>query len=164
MWRSEIRQSATSEGRGSRADAMALDEADAVFVKRRSALVRRWPIAGSSMLVGIVAVFGFLVYSSPLLVNPWQVAARIKAETLAVPTLTLMAALLPIVFLSCFVLLRPRAMGEILAAAGTIRRLPPWAIPVLRSKFLWYAVGVALFFAAYLLQRRRQMRLRLNDE
>ena len=60
--------------------------------------------------------------------------------------------------LSCLVLLRPRAMGEILAAAGAIRWLPALAAAVLQSKFLWYAVGVALFFAVYLLQCRRRRR------
>ena len=74
---------------------MALDEADAAYVKRRSALVRRWPIAASAMLVGIAAV----------------------------PTLTLMAALLPILFLSCFVLLVALVLFQYAAMANERRLL-----------------------------------------
>lgn len=102
---------------------MPLDEADLAFVRRRSALVRRWPVVAWAMLAGIVAVFGFLVYSSPLLVNPWEVAARIKADTIAVPTLTLMAALLPIAFLSCFVLLVALVLFQFAAMANERRLL-----------------------------------------
>ena len=102
---------------------MSLDGADLAFVKRRSALVRRWPVVAWAMLAGIVVVFGFLLYSSPLLVNPWEVASRIKAETLATPTLTLMAALLPIVFLSCFVLLVALILFQFAAMANERRLL-----------------------------------------
>ena len=61
-----------------------------------------------------------------------------------------------LLILSCFVLLRPRAMGEILVAAGAAKCLPQSVMTVLACKFLWYAVGAALFFAVYLLQRRRR--------
>jgi hypothetical protein len=102
---------------------MALEGDGLAFVKRRSTLVRRWPAVAWAMLAGIVAVFGFLLYSSPLLVNPWEVALRIEAETLATPTLTLMAALLPIVFLSCFVLLVALVLFQFAAMANERRLL-----------------------------------------
>jgi hypothetical protein len=102
---------------------MALEGTDLAFVERRSTLVRRWPVVAWLMLAGIVAVFGFLLYSSPLLVNPWEAASRIEAETLATPTLTLMAALLPIVFLSCFVLLVALVLFQFAAMANERRLL-----------------------------------------
>jgi hypothetical protein len=104
-------------------DTMPLDDSDLVFVTRRSALVRRWPVAAWAMLAGIVAVLVFLFYRSPLLVNPWEVASRIKADTVAVPTLTLMAALLPVVFLSCFVLLVALVLFQFAAMANERRLL-----------------------------------------
>ena len=104
-------------------ETMALEGTDLAFVERRSTLVRRWPVVAWVMLAGIVAVFGFLLYSSPLLVNPWEVASRIEAETLATPTLTLMAALLPIVFLSCFVLLVALVLFQFAAMANERRLL-----------------------------------------
>lgn len=102
---------------------MPLDGADRAFVKRRSALVRRWPIVAWAMLAGIATVFGFLLYSSPLLVNPWEVASRIRTDTLVAPTLTLMAALLPVVFLSCFVLLVALVLFQFAAMANERRLL-----------------------------------------
>lgn len=102
---------------------MPLEGADLAFCKRRSALVRRWPFAAWAMLAVIVVVFGFLFYSTPLLVNPWEVASAIKAETIAVPTLTLMAALLPIVLLSCFVLLVALVLFQFAAMANERRLL-----------------------------------------
>jgi len=102
---------------------MPLDASDLAFVRRRSALVRRWPIAAWTMLAGIVAVLLFLYSRSPLLVNPWEVASRIKAETLATPTLTLMAALLPVIFLSCFVLLVALVLFQFAAIANERRLL-----------------------------------------
>jgi hypothetical protein len=101
---------------------MPLDDSDLSFIRRRSALVRRWPVAAWAMLAGIVAVLGFLLYRSPLLVNPWEVASRIEAETVAAPTLALMAALLPVVFLSCFVLLVALVLFQF-AAMTNERRL-----------------------------------------
>lgn len=101
---------------------MPLDDSDLSFISRRSALVRRWPVAAWAMLAGILAVLGFLLHRSPLLVNPWEVASRIKAGTVAAPTLALMAGLLPVVFLSCFVLLVALVLFQF-AAMTNERRL-----------------------------------------
>ena len=53
-------------------------------------------------------MIGFTVWlwiSRPLLVNPWEVLSRLKSASIQDSTMTLMAAMLPIVFLACIFLL-----------------------------------------------------------
>lgn len=56
--------------------------------------------------------------------------------------------------LSAGVLLRPALPGELLDRWGAAAHLGP-AGPLLASKFLWYAVGTAVFLAVCLLQKQR---------
>ena len=102
---------------------MPLDDSDMVYIRRRNALVRRWPPVGWAMLAGIAAVLGLLLLRSPLLVNPWEVTSRLEVGTIATPTLTMMAALLPLVFLSCFVLLVALVLFQFAATANERRLL-----------------------------------------
>jgi hypothetical protein len=56
------------------------------------------------MLVALGAMTVWLYLDVPLLVNPFLVADRLTAGTLERGTLEVMAAILPIVFLGCLVL------------------------------------------------------------
>jgi hypothetical protein len=84
---------------------MKLTGQETAFVKQRGRFVRSWPIVGS--ICGVL-VLGFTVWMwifRPLLVNPWEVLSRLKSASLPDSTMTLMAAMLPIVFLACLFLL-----------------------------------------------------------
>jgi len=82
-----------------------LSDRDTSFVEQRGTLNRRWRIAGWLLFAAIAAVLGFLFLTSPMLVAPWEVAARIRTGSLPLSTLQTMALMLPITFLGCFVLL-----------------------------------------------------------
>lgn len=80
---------------------MNMTEHETAFVERRARLVRTWPIVGS---ICVVSVLGFTVWlwiSRPLLVDPWLVVSRLAASAIPESTITLMVAMLPVVFLGC---------------------------------------------------------------
>ena len=101
---------------------MSLSEADAKFVDERRVLVRRWRVVGWALLAAITTVVGFLFLQSPMLVAPWEVAGRIRTDSLPPATLQVMGLMLPITMLGCFVLLTV-VVGFQFAAAATERRL-----------------------------------------
>lgn len=101
---------------------MSLSEADAKFVDERRVLVRRWRVVGWALLAAITTVVGFLFLQSPMLVAPWEVAGRIRTDSLPPATLQVMGLMLPITILGCFVLLTV-VVGFQFAAAATERRL-----------------------------------------
>jgi hypothetical protein len=82
-----------------------LAESESRFVEGRRRLVTRWKVVGWSLMAAIAAVLGFLFLTSPLLVSPFETLARVGTGSLPTPTLELMAAMLPVVFLGCIILL-----------------------------------------------------------
>lgn len=84
---------------------MKLTEQETAFVKQRIRLVRSWPVVGSICGVLVIGFTVWLWISRPLLVNPWEVLSRLKSASIQDSTMTLMAAMLPIVFLACIFLL-----------------------------------------------------------
>ena len=100
----------------------ALSELDATYLNRRRMLTRHWRVAGWLLLAAIAAVLGFLFVASPILVSPWEVAARMRTETLPLSTVQTMALMLPVTFLGCFMLL-VAVVGFQFAAAANERRL-----------------------------------------
>ena len=75
------------------------------FIKRRSRLVRTWPLAGSALLIMAVGLTAWLFFSSPLLANPLTVWSRLDEKSLPESELVVMAAMLPVVVLACLALL-----------------------------------------------------------
>lgn len=78
---------------------MDLSREDASFLEKRSKLTRSWPWAGGAMLIALGLLTLWLWFTAPYLLRPWTVAAQIEAGTLAQSTVTLMAAILPLMVL-----------------------------------------------------------------
>jgi hypothetical protein len=76
---------------------------DLRFIEKRARLSRSWKPAGALAITVLAAVLAWLFASSPLLVNPVFVAARIENGMLERVTVDLMALMLPIAVLGCFV-------------------------------------------------------------
>lgn len=101
---------------------MSLSDVDAKFVGQRRALARRWPFVGWALLAAIAGVVGFLFLQSPMLVAPWEVAGRIRTDSIPQSTLQVMGVMLPLTMLGCFLLLAIVVVFQF-AAAATERRL-----------------------------------------
>ena len=90
---------------------MSLSPAELLFVEKRERLTKQWPIFGFGVLLLLAAFVFWLWNDVPHMVNPWLVAASLEKGALPESTMTLMAAMLPIVILvliaaaSAFVLL-----------------------------------------------------------
>ena len=84
---------------------MRLNDDERTYLDRRQALITRWWVIGSVLLLAIGGVVGFLWVRSPLLINPWRTARLVAAERVPPATLAEMAVKLPVVFLVCCVLL-----------------------------------------------------------
>jgi hypothetical protein len=102
---------------------MSLSEADAKFVEQRRQLAGRWRFVGWALLAAIAAVVGFLFLRTPMLVSPWEVAGRIRTDSLPETTLQTMGLMLPITMLGCFVLLAIVVAFQFAAAANERRLL-----------------------------------------
>ena len=75
------------------------------FLNKRKRLINTWRLVGP---LSLVLILGFLLWfyvRYPLLVNPFEVVSRLESGTLETSTLSLMAVMLPIMFLVCFGLL-----------------------------------------------------------
>jgi uncharacterized BrkB/YihY/UPF0761 family membrane protein len=82
-----------------------VDEQSQSFLKKRRRMTQFWPVIGTLLLAGVLAFLVWMFLKKSLLVNPFEVTSRIDAGTLENSTLTLMAGMLPIVFLACFFIL-----------------------------------------------------------
>lgn len=82
-----------------------MDEQQQLFWERRNRLLNAWKFVGPLLLLSIVGLLLWFYLRNPLLVNPFEIATRLDNETLQQSTLVIMAVMLPIMFLACFVLL-----------------------------------------------------------
>lgn len=80
---------------------MQLSHEEQRFVQRRSTLLRTWRYVGAILLATLIGLGVWLYLSKPLLANPFIVMTRLKADSIPESTLTLMAAMLPVVTLAC---------------------------------------------------------------
>ena len=83
---------------------MKLTSEERGFIDRRARFIRAYPLVGSILLCLVIALAIWLFLSTPLLVNPFLVFSELNNNSIAHSNLTLMAAILPVVFLMCIVL------------------------------------------------------------
>ncbi|NCA71707.1 MAG: hypothetical protein EOM91_16830 [Sphingobacteriia bacterium] len=76
-----------------------------VFLARRARMVRSWPLVGTVLIAGVFILWGWLMWSAPMLANPWAVHTRLASAAIPESTLALSAAILPILVFICLLLL-----------------------------------------------------------
>ena len=81
-----------------------LAENDLAFLQMRRRFLRFWKIAGVSTLVFLVALFSWLYFKVPNLVNPFHVQRQIESNALTPSALKVMAALMPLMMVLAFFL------------------------------------------------------------
>jgi len=84
---------------------MRLTEAEERFLRKREALTRLWPIAAGFLLASLTFLIGWMLWRSPLLVNPIGALNAIRDGTIKPESLQLMAGMLPFAMITIFVLL-----------------------------------------------------------
>jgi hypothetical protein len=100
---------------------MQIGRDDERFLKVRRRLLETWPMIGWSLLAVIVGYTVWLFLTQPLLVNPFIVTVKLRADALPVSTMVLMSGLLPLAMLSCIVLAGALVM-MMFASMGNERR------------------------------------------
>lgn len=75
------------------------------FLVKRRRLARLWPVVGSLLLIVVVAALAWLFLRHPLLINPLELTSRVQAGTLPNSTLVILAVMLPVMSLACFLVL-----------------------------------------------------------
>ncbi len=83
---------------------MELKEEQRKFIETRSKFVKTWPFVGTGLLAIILGLGTWLFLTKRLLANPFFVLNQLKTNAISLPTLTLMAGLLPVVILLCLFL------------------------------------------------------------
>ena len=68
------------------------------FLDKRRTLIRAWRYAGPALVACLLALLVFLLVRTPLLINPFVVAEQLESGTLDESSLTVMAAILPVLF------------------------------------------------------------------
>ncbi len=109
-----------------------LEQKQQEFLEKRRKLVRTWPTIGFLLLMGILATLVWLWFQQPLLINPLEVVNRLEAGSMQNSTLVMMAVMLPLVFLICFVLLVIVVLFAYVTFANEKKHLT--IIAVLRSR------------------------------
>lgn len=93
------------DGGRARLEEGTVDEQSESFLKKRRRMTRFWPVVGTLLLAGVLSFLVWMFLKKSLLVNPFEVTSRIDAGTLENSTVILMAGMLPVVFLACFLIL-----------------------------------------------------------
>jgi hypothetical protein len=101
---------------------MSAADQDTAFLARRRKLARWWGPVGWFLLAGIAAVLAWMLLRTPLLVDPFEVIARLEQEAIPQSTLMLMATLLPVIWLLSFLLLLSVVLCQF-AAVSVEKRL-----------------------------------------
>ena len=81
-----------------------LAENELAFLQMRRRFLRFWKIAGVSSLVFLAALFSWLYFKVPNLVNPFYVQRQIESNALTPSALKVMAALMPLMLVLAFFL------------------------------------------------------------
>jgi hypothetical protein len=85
---------------------MGLNQEQRGFLEKREGFVKSWRYVGP-LLFAVIAGFAIYLYvRTPLLINPYEVFARIESGSIERSSLETMALLLPLMFIVvCFLLL-----------------------------------------------------------
>jgi hypothetical protein len=81
-----------------------LPENDVAFLQMRRRFLRFWKIAGFSTLAFLSALFFWLLFKVPNLVNPFHVQRQIESNALTPSALKVMAVLMPLMMSLAFFL------------------------------------------------------------
>jgi hypothetical protein len=81
-----------------------LAENDLAFLQMRRRFLGFWKIAGFSTLVFLGALFSWLFFKAPTLVNPIHVQRQIESNALSLSALKVMAVLMPLMAAVAFFL------------------------------------------------------------
>jgi len=81
-----------------------LTEQETAFLARRARRIGIWPPVGATVLLGLAAFCGWLVWKQPLLIDAPGVWARLEQQAISSSTLLTMAAMLPVVVGLCLLL------------------------------------------------------------
>lgn len=82
-----------------------LTEKEVQFIKRREMFTSTWKMVAGLILSGLGALFIWLYFSSPYLVNPVAVAKGLEEGTIDVSTLNITALILPVVIILLFLVI-----------------------------------------------------------
>jgi hypothetical protein len=102
---------------------MPLTEQDAAFVDRRRKLVQSWPVAGGLCAVVLLGLGVWMWLTRPLLINPWATLRALETSSIPDSTVVLMAGLLPVVVLTCLLLVLAFLVLSFVAFANERRHL-----------------------------------------
>lgn len=84
---------------------MPLTEQERVFIERRAKLVRSWPVVGTGCLGVVLCLATWLWFTRPWFINPWAVFSSLREGSIPASMIALMAAMLPVMVLSCLFVL-----------------------------------------------------------
>jgi hypothetical protein len=100
-----------------------LTEQQRAFLKKRIKMVQSWPIAGIMIIFLELGLAGWLLWKHPLLINPQAVLSKLRSGSLPDSTLSLMATILPFLFIICLALLAILILFAFLALANEKKHL-----------------------------------------
>lgn len=100
-----------------------ISERERRFIDRRRNVVRYWRFAGPLLVVMVVGFAAWLYLRTPLLIDPFEMLARLEAGEIPESTLVIMAALVPVLFLGLLVLLAGLVVIMYAAISGEKRYL-----------------------------------------
>jgi type VI protein secretion system component VasF len=95
-----------------------LTEQQKAFLKKRTKMVHSWPALGVAIILLELGLAAWLLWKYPLLINPQAVMTKLRSGSLPDSTLSLMATILPFLFIICLGLLAMLILFAFLALAN----------------------------------------------
>lgn len=83
---------------------MDLSDQEKRFLGKRIRLVRAWKYVGVVLIVGLTGLWVSIFWFVPFLANPFEVMARLNADSIPQSIMVLSTAVLPVIVLTCFLL------------------------------------------------------------
>jgi hypothetical protein len=95
---------------------------DRAFVGQRMRLLRAWPWLGGALLTAVLGLWGYLLFSRSLLMNPWALLQRLEGGIIPHATLAALAVLGSMGFL-CLGVVMVAVIALLWASARNEQRL-----------------------------------------